>query len=102
MYHEEKGFDRKIRERRLCFREPAAGVSRQQGVQDNWSLSRRRNIRALSRVSRLCRTLPVTGVHIVRCDERAHQLRQKSGTTENMDLRLFCTDRLSVWKGLFL
>ena len=77
MYHEEKGFDRKIRERRLCFREPAAGVSRQQGVQDNWSLSCRRNIRALSRVSRLCRTLPVTGVHIVRCDERAHQLRQK-------------------------
>ena len=30
VYHEEKGFDRKIRERRLCFREPAAGVSRQQ------------------------------------------------------------------------
>lgn len=28
VYHEEKGFDRKIRERRLCFREPAAGVSR--------------------------------------------------------------------------
>lgn len=61
-----------------CFcREPAAGVSRQRRVQDNWSLSRRRNIRALVRISRLCRKLPVTGVHIVRCDERAHQLRQK-------------------------
>ena len=101
MYHEEKGFDRKIRERRLCFREPAAGVSRQQGVQDNWSLSRRRNIRALSRVSRLCRTLPVTGVHIVRCDERAHQLRQKEWYHGEF-LRLFCiANRIAVRKGLF-
>ena len=103
MYHEEKGFDRKIRERRLCFREPAAGVSRQQGVQDNWSLSRRRNIRALSRVSRLCRTLPVTGVHIVRCDERAHQLRQKEWYHgEKWIFVSFVQMKISVWKGLFL
>ncbi|MFR0950130.1 MAG: hypothetical protein ACLSFT_06080 [Ruminococcus callidus] len=36
VYHE-KGFDGKKRERILHRRESAAGVSRQQGVQDNWS-----------------------------------------------------------------
>ena len=59
----------------LHCREPAEGVSRQQSVQDNWSLSRRRNTHF--GVSRLCRILPVIRVHIVRCDERAHVLRQK-------------------------
>lgn len=76
VYHE-KGFDGKKRERILHRRESAAGVSRQQGVQDNWSPSRRRNRRALSRISRLCRILSVSRVHIVRCDEWTHTLRQK-------------------------
>ena len=76
VYHE-KGFDGKKRERILHCRESAAGVSRQQGVQDNWSPSRRRNRRALSRISRLCRILSVSRVHIVRCDEWTHTLRQK-------------------------
>ena len=102
VYHE-KGFDGKKRERILHRRESAAGVSRQQGVQDNWSPSRRRNRRALSRISRLCRILSVSRVHIVRCDEWTHTLRQKRVVPRRkMDLRLFCTDENSVWKGLFL
>ena len=91
VYHE-KGFDGKKRERILHCRESAAGVSRQQGVQDNWSPSRRRNRRALSRISRLCRILSVSRVHIVRCDEWTHTLRQKEWYHGAFSLRLLVGD----------
>ena len=102
MYHEEKGFDRKIRERGLCCREPAAGVSRQQGVQDNWSLSRRRNIRRCPVSVGCAGHSPLPEYTLSDVMSGRISCVKKSGTTENMDLRLFCTDRLSVWKGLFL
>ena len=102
VYHE-KGFDGKKRERILHRRESAAGVSRQQGVQDNWSPSRRRNRRALSRISRLCRILSVSRVHIVRCDEWTHTLRQKEWYHgEKWIFVSFVQMKISVWKGLFL
>mgnify|MGYP000565260086 FL=1 len=100
VYHE-KGFDGKKRERILHCRESAAGVSRQQGVQDNWSPSRRRNRRALSRISRLCRILSVSRVHIVRCDEWTHTLRQKEWYHGDYGLRLFCTDENICMEGAF-
>lgn len=102
VYHE-KGFDGKKRERILHRRESAAGVSRQQGVQDNWSPSRRRNRRVLSRISRLCRILSVSRVHIVRCDEWTHTLRQKEWYHgEKWIFVSFVQMKISVWKGLFL
>ena len=67
------------------------------------NFNRRRNRRALSRISRLCRILSVSRVHIVRCDEWTHTLRQKEWYHgEKWIFVSFVQMKISVWKGLFL